>query len=50
VLCGVSGRTAEAELFGETNAAPFGIAPMGISALMACRGDLVLAKAGILKA
>lgn len=45
VLRDVSGRTAETELFGQTYAAPFGIAPMGISALMAYRGDLVLAKA-----
>jgi L-lactate dehydrogenase (cytochrome) len=41
----VSGRTAETELFDQTYAAPFGIAPMGISALMAYRGDVVLAKA-----
>lgn len=45
VLRDVSKRTTETELFGETYAAPFGIAPMGISALMAYRGDLVLAKA-----
>lgn len=45
VLRDVSQRTATTELFGETYAAPFGIAPMGISALMAYRGDLVLAKA-----
>jgi L-lactate dehydrogenase (cytochrome) len=45
VLRDVSGRTAATDLFGETHAAPFGIAPMGISALMAYRGDLVMAKA-----
>ena len=45
VLRDVSGRTAETELFDQTYAAPFGIAPMGISALMAYRGDVVLAKA-----
>jgi L-lactate dehydrogenase (cytochrome) len=45
VLTNVSQRSTETALFGETYAAPFGIAPMGISALMAYRGDLVLAKA-----
>ncbi|MFE0017867.1 alpha-hydroxy-acid oxidizing protein [Mesorhizobium sp. NPDC059054] len=45
VLRDVSARTAATDLFGETYAAPFGIAPMGISALMAYRGDIVLAKA-----
>jgi L-lactate dehydrogenase (cytochrome) len=45
VLVDVSQRTASAELFGRTYAAPFGIAPMGISALSAYRGDLVLAQA-----
>lgn len=45
VLCDVSARTTETVLFGQTYAAPFGIAPMGISALMSYRGDLALAKA-----
>ncbi|GGB04550.1 alpha-hydroxy-acid oxidizing enzyme [Brucella endophytica] len=45
VLTDVSARTTETILFGKRYAAPFGIAPMGISALMAYRGDLVLAKA-----
>lgn len=45
VLTNVSARSTETTLFGEGYAAPFGIAPMGISALMAYRGDLVLAKA-----
>ncbi|WP_246776822.1 alpha-hydroxy acid oxidase [Microvirga sp. VF16] len=43
VLVDVSKRTQSVELFGRTYAAPFGIAPMGISALSAYRGDLVLA-------
>jgi L-lactate dehydrogenase (cytochrome) len=45
VLIDVSRRTTETTLFGEAFTAPFGIAPMGISALMAYRGDLVLAQA-----
>jgi L-lactate dehydrogenase (cytochrome) len=45
VLRDVSSRTMDTKLFGETFAAPIGIAPMGISALMAYRGDIVLAKA-----
>jgi L-lactate dehydrogenase (cytochrome) len=45
VLVDVSRRTQEVELLGRTYAAPFGIAPMGISALSAYRGDLVLAQA-----
>lgn len=44
VLRDVSARSTETTLFGKTYAAPFGIAPMGISALMAYRGDLVLAE------
>lgn len=35
VLRDVSGRSMKTELFGKEYAAPFGIAPMGISALMA---------------
>lgn len=35
----------ETELFGRRYAAPFGIAPMGISALSVYQGDLVLARA-----
>ena len=38
-------RNTQATLFGKTYAAPFGIPPMGSSALMAYRGDLVLAQA-----
>ncbi|SFB32249.1 L-lactate dehydrogenase (cytochrome) [Rhizobium sp. NFR07] len=45
VLRDVSSRSTGTELFGETFEAPFGIAPMGISALMAYRGDIVLAEA-----
>ncbi|EJC72156.1 alpha-hydroxy acid oxidase [Rhizobium hidalgonense] len=43
ILQDVSTRSTETTLFGRTYAAPFGIAPMGISALMAYRGDIVLA-------
>jgi L-lactate dehydrogenase (cytochrome) len=45
VLTDVSGRSQETTLFGHRYAAPFGLAPMGISALVAYRGDLVLARA-----
>ncbi|MDB5841836.1 MAG: L-lactate dehydrogenase (FMN-dependent) and related alpha-hydroxy acid dehydrogenase-like protein [Herminiimonas sp.] len=41
----VSKRSQSVTLFGKVYAAPFGIAPMGLSALMAYRGDLVLARA-----
>jgi L-lactate dehydrogenase (cytochrome) len=45
VLQGVSQRSQATTLFGHTYAAPFGIAPMGLCALSAYRGDLVLARA-----
>lgn len=45
VLRDVSARSQAVTLFGHTYASPFGIAPMGISALSAYRGDLVLARA-----
>ena len=45
VLVDVSKRSQQTSLFGRTYAAPFGIAPMGITALSAYRGDLVLAQA-----
>lgn len=45
VLVGVAERSAAATLFGREYAQPFGIAPMGIAALSAYRGDLVLARA-----
>jgi L-lactate dehydrogenase (cytochrome) len=44
-LVDVSKRSQEAVLLGRRYAAPFGIAPMGISALTGYRGDLSLAKA-----
>ncbi|TDR87965.1 alpha-hydroxy acid oxidase [Enterovirga rhinocerotis] len=44
-LANVSGRNQAVTLFGREYAAPFGIAPMGASALAAYRGDLVLAGA-----
>ncbi len=45
VLVDVSKRSQAITLFGRTYAAPFGIAPLGISALSAYRGDIVLATA-----
>ncbi|MBB5693695.1 alpha-hydroxy acid oxidase [Muricoccus pecuniae] len=44
-LVDVSRRSMVTSLFGRECSAPFGIAPMGISAMMAYRGDLVLARA-----
>lgn len=46
VLVDVSRRSQSVTLFGKTYASPFGIAPVGISALSAYRGDIVLAEAG----
>ena len=45
VLRNVAGRTQSVELFGQRYASPFGIAPMGITALSTYRGDVVLARA-----
>ena len=45
VLTDVSGRSQATRLLGRSYAAPFGLAPMGMSALAAYRGDLVLARA-----
>jgi L-lactate dehydrogenase (cytochrome) len=45
VLNDVSGRDQATTLFGKTYASPFGIPPMGSSALCAYRGDIVLARA-----
>ncbi len=45
MLVDTSGRSTATTLFGREYAAPFGIAPMGASALIAYRGDLVLAQA-----
>jgi L-lactate dehydrogenase (cytochrome) len=45
VLVDTSKRSTETTLLGRSWSAPFGIAPMGICALSAYRGDLVLASA-----
>jgi len=45
ILKNVSNRTTETKLFGQSWSAPFGISPMGVSALAAYRGDLILAEA-----
>jgi L-lactate dehydrogenase (cytochrome) len=45
VLIDISRRSTQTSLFGQTHSVPFGIAPMGIEALYAYRGDLVLARA-----
>lgn len=45
ILTDVSRRDQRTSLFGKTYSAPFGIAPMGMSALVAYRGDLALAGA-----
>ena len=45
VLRGVDGRSTACALLGESYAAPFGVAPMGLSALMARDGDVALARA-----
>ena len=45
VLRGVEGRSTGCALLGESYTAPFGVAPMGLSALMARDGDVVLARA-----
>ena len=44
VLIDVSKRSTATRLFGREYSAPFGVAPMGISALSAYRGDLVQAQ------
>lgn len=45
LLRDVSARSTKTRLFGTTHSVPFGIAPMGFSALAACDGDVVLARA-----
>jgi L-lactate dehydrogenase (cytochrome) len=45
ILRNVSSRSSKTKLFDIEYDAPFGIAPMGLAALMAYRGDLVLAAA-----
>jgi len=44
-LVDISRRSQTTELFGQSFSSPFGIAPMGISALYAYRGDLILTQA-----
>lgn len=45
VLIDVSKRSQATTLFGHEYAAPFGLSPLGISALSAYRGDLAMARA-----
>ena len=45
VMRDVSVRNTDADLLGSTWSAPFGVAPMGLAALMAYRGDVALASA-----
>jgi L-lactate dehydrogenase (cytochrome) len=47
VLVDVSRRSQETTLFGHRYAAPFGLAPLGLSALSAYRGDVVMARAAL---
>ncbi|WP_347557888.1 alpha-hydroxy acid oxidase [Robbsia sp. KACC 23696] len=44
-LVDVSQRSTATTLFGHSYASPFGLAPMGLSALFAYRGDIVMARA-----
>lgn len=44
VLRDMAARSQQVSLFGDTWASPFGIAPMGLSALVAMRGDIALAR------
>ncbi|MFO1324514.1 MAG: alpha-hydroxy acid oxidase [Burkholderiales bacterium] len=45
VLVDISRRATTCTLFGDTYASPIGISPMGLCALFAYRGDIVLARA-----
>ena len=45
VMVDISKRESTRTLFGQSYSAPFGIAPLGLSALTAYRGDVVLANA-----
>ena len=45
MLIRVANRTLETQLFDKTYAYPFGVAPIGMSALYAYRGDLAMARA-----
>lgn len=47
VMVDVSRRSQQTTLFGQTWDSPFGVAPVGISAISAYRGDLVLAQAAL---
>jgi L-lactate dehydrogenase (cytochrome) len=47
VLHDVSQRSAVTSLFGSRHAAPIGLAPLGLSALSAYRGDLAMARAAM---
>jgi len=47
VLVDTSARTQETTLMGRSYAVPFGIAPMGMSALIAYRGDTELGRAAV---
>ena len=44
-LVNTSKRTQETVLFGRSYSAPFGICPMGMAAILAYRGDIMLARA-----
>ncbi|MEZ5725427.1 MAG: alpha-hydroxy acid oxidase [Paracoccaceae bacterium] len=44
IMRDVSARSQKTQLFGETYAVPFGVAPMGFSAMVAYNGDIALAK------
>ena len=46
-LTNVSRRSVRTTLFNRSDAQPFGIAPMGLAALTAYRGDLVIVRAGV---
>lgn len=45
MLEGVSARSQQIELFGQAYSSPFGISPVGLGAMYAYRGDIVLANA-----
>lgn len=45
VLVGVTHRSQQASLLGETYASPFGVAPMGMESITGYRGDLAIARA-----
>lgn len=47
VLCDVSKVATDVTIFGDSFSSPFGIAPMGLSALYAYQGDKVLANAAL---